>query len=130
MNLGEIAKRGRVWVTVGLIAAGSCLPLSAYRQGSYFLFDLRDDATAVKGTAGRIVVASSVFERKAAETKARSTGGESKSEFQTEITSFRNDEGGSLETGIEILDTGKQGAENKSAFGENAPAPSGFFFTY
>jgi len=117
----------RPWHTIGVLAAALFLPLSAYEQGSYFVFDIRGDAEA-KSASGRIVVAASLFKIKNVNlTMARK---EKKSEFETEITSFKSDDSDSVATGIEILDEGKDGSEGGSTFGESAPDSGGFFFNY
>lgn len=123
----KIATLRRLWTTIGLLAAALFLPLSAYEQGSYLLFDIREDAEA-KRTSGRIAVAASVFKIKKMDSAM--TQKTKKSEFETEITSFKSDDSDAAATGIEILDGEKDGSKSGSNFGESAPNPGGFFFTY
>lgn len=120
----------RFWIVIGLLTAVLGLPLSAYQQGSYFLFDIRDDADSAKGTAGRIVLHSSIFQKQAVEAKTGIAEKQKKSAFEAEITDFKSEGSDSVKTGIEILDENKQDSKTGSAFDESAPAPSGFFFTH
>lgn len=113
-------------MAIGLLTVSLGLPLSAYEQGTYLLFDIREDAVAAKDTSGRMVVAASVFKK----TKPVTTQRGKKSEFEAEITSFRADGPDSVSTGIEILDDDKDGSKTKSTFGESKPASGGFFFSY
>lgn len=106
------------------------MALSAYQQGSYLLFDIREDA-AESGEAGRIAVAASIFKKKTVKTEkqlAEQTA--PKSEFESEISVF--------ETANAITDTSQflilegESVESKSetSFDEKPKTQSGFFFTY
>lgn len=119
-----------LWIVVGLLALGASLPMSGYQQGSYFLFDIRDDAEQAEGLGGRIAVASSVFKKDASLLKTEIAGKRKKSEFESEISSFNLEGSDSVSTGIEILDEKKDDSETESSFGESKPAPGGFFFSY
>lgn len=121
---------GVFWLVIGLLTLGLALPLSAYQQGSYFLFDVRDDAKSTKGTAGRIVLDSSIFQKQALASKTKIAKKQKKSAFEAEITGFKSEGSDSVKTGIEILDENKQESKTGSAFDESAPAPSGFFFNH
>lgn len=120
----------RIWIVIGLLTAVLGLPLSAYQQGSYFLFDIRDDADSAKGTAGRIVLHSSIFQKQTVEAKTGIAAKQKKSAFEAKITDFKSEGSDSVTTGIEILDESKGDSETESAFGETKPASSGFFFSY
>ncbi|HKK80147.1 MAG TPA: hypothetical protein VJ933_10975 [Phaeodactylibacter sp.] len=131
MRLTFIATRGRIWLATGLLMLCFSLSLSAYEQGSYYLFDLREDTAVAKAPSGRILISATVFKSKELKTTPKVAGkGEKKSEFETEITSFRKDDSDSVTTGITILDEGKDASKSQSTFGENAPATGGFFFNY
>lgn len=120
----------RIWIVIGLLTAVLGLPLSAYQQGSYFLFDIRDDADSAKGTAGRIVLHSSIFQKQAVEPKTGIAEKQKKSAFEAEITDFKSEGSDSVTTGIEILDESKQDSKTESEFDGTKPASSGFFFSY
>ena len=115
----------RLWMVVGLLTTSLSLPLVAYQQGTYLLFDVRQDISETSKT-GRIVVAASVFEAKAA---TRETKVPEQSEFETKITSFGT-EGSTSASGVEVLHTETDAPKIESSFGDSPPAPSGFFFTY
>ena len=116
----------RWWLVVGLLATCLSQPLMAYQQGSFFLFDIREDA-AESGTAGRIVVAASIFKAELPNPATKPAG---QSEFETRITSLGNDDSTLGPSGAKILDTEVDAPKSKSSFGDDPPAPSGFYFSY
>ena len=118
----------RWWLAIGLLA--TCLggPLAAYQQGSFFLFDLRADDSA-KGTAGRIVMAATLFTSQTTKPTARAAA-TVPSEFETKITSFGSDGSTLKSSDIKILDAEYDTPSSGSSFGDEPPATSGFFFTY
>lgn len=122
-----LSRSGR---TIGWLTVCLGLPLSAYQQGSFFLFDIRDDAATEKGIAGRIVLASSLFKNKASKPESESATKEKKSEFETGVSSFKLKGSDSISTGIKVLDTEDDDATIESSFGEDPPPPSGFYFSY
>jgi hypothetical protein len=130
MKQMKIAAISRFCVAIGLLMASLGTPLSAYKQGSYLLFEVREDGAEANASEGRIVVAASFFKSKAQKLKGEVAGKEKKSAFETEITSFRSDDSDSVTTGIEILDEENEASKSKSSFGESTPASGGFFFTY
>lgn len=121
---------------VGLLTALSGVQVGAYNQGSFFLFDIRDDAIE-SGAANRIVVASSVFKSPAAESDAVRVAEQPKSEFETRVTSLKSE---TDESGVEILSTVSGAGTSESSFGdsgfgessfdEDPPASSGFYFSF
>lgn len=127
------------WLAIGLFTMSLSLPLSAYQQGSYLLFDIREDATE-SGTGGRIAVAASVFKTEAEKAKRPMDRQQSRSEFETVVDSFEGGQRSQVSGGIQILDvedeepgtdsTFGDDTQTGSSFGEEKPAPSGFFFTY
>lgn len=128
----EIARAtlGRVWMVIGLLTAGMALPLSAYQQGSFFLFDIRDNTEAANGDAGRIAMASSIFKSDATKLRTGIAKKRKKSEFEAEITDLKSDSSDSVSTGIEILDDDRDEATTESTFGDSKSASGGFFFSY
>lgn len=123
-SLNTPPRRG--WLVVGLLATCLGLPLAAYQQGSFFLFDIREDAPA-SGTAGRIVVAASAFKTGPAKPATQAAG---PSEFETRITSFGSDGSTLKSSGVQLLEVETDAPKIESSFGDEPPVPSGFFFTY
>jgi hypothetical protein len=130
MNKGKIAMGGRLGITAALLMLGLGPTAAAYEQGSYFLFDVRDAAKTGDAAIARIFVNPDVFKAKKLETKKDIAGKKEKSEFEMEISSFRTDAGGSVDTGIGILDEQKDDSKSESTFGEETPASGGFYFSY
>lgn len=114
---------------LGLLSICCSLTCSAYQQGSYLLFVIADGEKS-ESTAEVIAVAPSVFKSKIQMSKTDTAAKAEKSEFETEITSLRSDDGKSVTTGIEILDHKKDISKSESAFDQSPPASSGFFFNY
>lgn len=117
-------------MVIGLLTAGMALPLSAYQQGSFFLFDIRDNTEAANGDAGRIAMASSIFKSDATKLRTGIAKKRKKSEFEAEITDLKSDSSDSVSTGIEILDDDRDEATTESTFGDSKSASGGFFFSY
>ncbi|PXA03285.1 hypothetical protein DDZ13_12730 [Coraliomargarita sinensis] len=118
-----------MWTSLGLLAASLPLSLPAYQQGSYFLIDVREDAKAASKT-GRIVVAASVFQKKAPKAGTGIAAKAKRSEFETEITSLRTKDSDFGSPGSELIKKKKEGADSESSFGETVPASGGFFFDF
>lgn len=112
--------------------------LFAFEQGSFFLFDIREDASEAVAT-GRIAVASSAFKSETSEADTRLAEDEPKSEFETEVTSLKTKTETAATGGIEMLESEIEKPKTKtsfgdefgeSSFGEDQPSTGGFFFTY
>lgn len=104
--------------------------LSAFQQGSFFLFDIREDGDKAS-SAGRIVIAKSVFKKKSADSKTQIAKEESKkSEFEAAITVFETKETGKSDSKFQLLDDSVSGSDTESVFDENPQKPAGFYFTY
>jgi hypothetical protein len=126
MQISINAKSQRLWIVVGLLTATLSLPLVAFQQGTYFLFDVRQDVSEISKTE-RILIAASVFQAKEATREPKVAR---QSEFETKITSL----GGEAKTpaldDLEILKFETADSKTESSFGDSPPPPSGFFFTY
>lgn len=118
-------------ILTGLLAFNLTLPLSAYHQGSFFVIDLRKDASE-EGLAGRKAIESSVFKAEDSQPQGKiaSAKAPKTSEFESGIRSFLGGENDAATSGVEILKLENETISTESSFGEDPPAPSGFFFTY
>lgn len=122
----------RLSILAGLLLLNLGLPVSAYQQGSFFLFYLSENVSE-EGIAGRKVIAPSIFKTEAAEATTRIAGKKTQkpSEFESGIKSFLGEEKSTSDLqDMGILELEEEAPSSESSFGEDTPAPSGFFFTY
>ncbi|MFU8847771.1 MAG: hypothetical protein ACNA77_03525 [Opitutales bacterium] len=132
MPTAKISTTKHLWATAGLLTFSLSLPLSAYQQGSLFLFDLRQEA-GEEGVAGRKVIASSIFKIEAEKAKSEIAEGKPQitSEFESGLKRILSGETSVPTTsGLDILKLENETISGESSFGESSPPPSGFFFTY
>ncbi|MFO8028191.1 MAG: hypothetical protein R6U56_11050 [Opitutales bacterium] len=120
----------RLWLAVGLLAASLSPQLFAYQQGTYFLFEIRNDADTAEDTSGRIVVSATVFQNEELKTDTGVAGTKKTGEFEQGINNISMKGGDSVTTGIDILDAEEDDSATEPTFGEDAPASGGFYFSY
>lgn len=134
MKTVKIAAVIHLSILAGLLSFSLSLPLSAYHQGSFFVIDLLKDADATKeGIAGRKTIAASIFKTETAHPQSEIASGKppKTSEFESGIRSFIGGQtSASAASDLEILSLENETISSESSFGEDPPAPSGFFFTY
>ncbi len=102
------------------------LPLAAYQQGTFMLFDIRKD-TAATGVGGRIVLAAAVFKSQAVQAEVKATD---QSEFESTVSSLGSQKAAIKLEGIKLLKDETLKPAEDSSFGESPPPTSGFFFSY
>lgn len=132
MPIAKISTTKHLWTITGLLTFSLSLPLSAYQQGSLFLFDLRQDASE-KGLAGRKAIASSMFkiEAEPAKSELARSKAQTTSEFESGLKSvLSGGQSAPSTSGLDILKLENETISSESSFGKDPPAPSGFFFTY
>lgn len=126
----EIKAFGKAWVISALLMFSFGIALSAYQQGSYFLFDIREDADE-SSVAGRIVVAASVFKDKKVDAQTQlAEKAAPKSEFESGISVFESSDSTPKSSQFKITEVETDEKATESTFGESQPTQGGFFFTY
>lgn len=114
---------------ISLLPLGLCATLSAFEQGTYFLFDIKTNG-AESGQAGRIAIAASLFQETTEDSKTIMTGQGLKNKFGSNALKLGEsaaDTTGASSSAFHIkLETlTPEGSEDP-----NTPPSSNFFFDF